>query len=248
MQVHFHTRNILFSYAALPRCISQSPRGNWSRHWEWTTPWSYGPSLPSISWSTCYGVVQVCHFWCLHDPPILKMQCRWNPPLPVGMLLSFYIPWKCWFCFFTGIPHASTENDQYLGCHIPKGAIVMANLWSVTILFSPIVFAPTHLRNTPQGTDQEPWNIRWAWMFSSRALHRRQATWSKAIDIWLWTSVSVSNFLTSHVVLNICASICPGRAFADMNIWLAVASITACFKISSNGAIGDPKFTSGLVS
>jgi len=33
-----------------------------------------------------------------------------------------------------------------------------------------------------------------------------------------------------------------------MNIWLAVASITACFKISGNGAIGDPKFTSGLVS
>ena len=45
-----------------------------------------------------------------------------------------------------------------------------------------------------------------------------------------------------------CASICPGRAFADMNIWLAVASITACFQISSNRALGDPKFTSGLVS
>ena len=59
---HFYTRSILFSHAALPRCVSQSPRGNWSCHWEWTTPWLRGPSFPSIPWSACRRVVQVCHF------------------------------------------------------------------------------------------------------------------------------------------------------------------------------------------
>jgi len=116
---------------------------------------------------------------------------RWNPPVTVG------------------IPHASTENDQYLGYHIPKGAFVMANLWG--------------LARDPEIYD-EPESFR-----PERFID------GKALDPKL-------------LVFGFGRRICPGRAFADMNIWLAVASITACFKISSNGVIGDPKFTSGLVS
>jgi len=116
---------------------------------------------------------------------------RWNPPVTVG------------------IPHASTESDQYLGYHIPKGAVVIANLWGLT-------------RN-PEIYD-EPESFRPERFIEGKQLDPKQ------------------------LVFGFGRRICPGRAFADMNIWLAVASITACFQISSNGAIGGPKFTSGLVS
>lgn len=32
---------------------------------------------------------------------------------------------------FLGIPHASTEDDQYLGYKIPKGAIIIPNAWAI---------------------------------------------------------------------------------------------------------------------
>ena len=31
----------------------------------------------------------------------------------------------------TGVPHTSTQSDEYLGYHIPKGSLVMVNIWSV---------------------------------------------------------------------------------------------------------------------
>jgi len=31
--------------------------------------------------------------------------------------------------FFLGIPHAVTKDDSYLGYRIPKGAIVILNVW-----------------------------------------------------------------------------------------------------------------------
>ena len=36
--------------------------------------------------------------------------------------------------FSIGVPHTSTQSDQYLGYHIPKGSLVMANIWSVPLL------------------------------------------------------------------------------------------------------------------
>nr|RBQ91903.1 hypothetical protein FVER53263_08430 [Fusarium verticillioides] len=33
--------------------------------------------------------------------------------------------------FMLGIPHATTQHDSYLGYHIPKGATVIINVWSV---------------------------------------------------------------------------------------------------------------------
>ena len=44
---------------------------------------------------------------------VLKEVLRWHPATP------------------TGIPHLLREDDVYEGYHIPKGAIVMGNIWYV---------------------------------------------------------------------------------------------------------------------
>ncbi|KAF8546671.1 cytochrome P450 [Imleria badia] len=45
---------------------------------------------------------------------ILREILRYSPPVPLS------------------VPHASVDDDIYAGFHIPKGAIMMVNLWSMT--------------------------------------------------------------------------------------------------------------------
>lgn len=49
---------------------------------------------------------------------IVKEALRWHPVAPMG------------------IPHMSTEDDVYEGYFIPKGSLVMPNIWSVTPYYS----------------------------------------------------------------------------------------------------------------
>ena len=46
---------------------------------------------------------------------IVKEVLRWHPIGPMGL------------------PHTSTEDDTYEGYFIPKGALLMANIWFVSI-------------------------------------------------------------------------------------------------------------------
>ncbi|CAE6504149.1 unnamed protein product [Rhizoctonia solani] len=45
---------------------------------------------------------------------IVQEVLRWQPPLPLGF------------------PHSTTEDDEYNGYSIPKGSIVMANIWAMS--------------------------------------------------------------------------------------------------------------------
>ncbi|KAH9851148.1 cytochrome P450 [Lenzites betulinus] len=45
---------------------------------------------------------------------VMKETLRWHPPAP------------------TGIPHLLNEDDTYNGLHIPRGSIVMGNIWGIT--------------------------------------------------------------------------------------------------------------------
>ncbi|KAI0774931.1 cytochrome P450 [Trametes elegans] len=45
---------------------------------------------------------------------VMKEVLRWHPPAP------------------TGIPHMLKEDDVYKGYHMPKGSIVMGNVWNIT--------------------------------------------------------------------------------------------------------------------
>lgn len=53
----------------------------------------------------------------------------------------------------TGIPHATTQDDEYLGYHIPKGSIVMANSWALghdeNIFPEPETFRPERWIENP---------------------------------------------------------------------------------------------------
>ncbi|KAJ5969470.1 cytochrome P450 [Penicillium viridicatum] len=49
---------------------------------------------------------------------------RWQPPTPFA------------------IPHATTENDEYMGYHIPKGTVIIPNIWVMS--FNPEIFPDPH--------------------------------------------------------------------------------------------------------
>jgi len=66
---------------------------------------------------------------------------RWNPVAPLG------------------VAHRSREDDVYKGYHIPKGSIVMSNIWKYThdpeVHKDPFAFDPERFMDSP-GHDSEP--------------------------------------------------------------------------------------------
>lgn len=44
---------------------------------------------------------------------VVKETLRWHPVAPMGL------------------PHMSVEDDMYEGFHIPKGSLIMANIWYI---------------------------------------------------------------------------------------------------------------------
>ncbi|PYI03548.1 cytochrome P450 [Aspergillus sclerotiicarbonarius CBS 121057] len=51
---------------------------------------------------------------------MLNEAMRWQPPTPFG------------------IPHATTEDDEYMGYHIPSGTVIIPNIWVMS--FNPEIF------------------------------------------------------------------------------------------------------------
>ncbi|CAE6431275.1 unnamed protein product [Rhizoctonia solani] len=64
---------------------------------------------------------------------LIKEVLRWRPVLPLG------------------VAHACTQDDMYRGYHIPKGAIVMANIWAMcndpSVYVDPERFDPDRFLN-----------------------------------------------------------------------------------------------------
>src|ERR1700733_3345832 len=52
---------------------------------------------------------------------IVKEVLRWHPVGPIGL------------------PHMTTEDDIFNGYLIPKGALILANIWYASIFYSPLV-------------------------------------------------------------------------------------------------------------
>lgn len=74
---------------------------------------------------------------------IVLESLRWNPPIPFGF------------------PNVSREDDTYLGYFIPKGTMVMKNLWQVSrdpnIYSDPPSFNPDRFVNEPKELDPREW-------------------------------------------------------------------------------------------
>ena len=62
---------------------------------------------------------------------IVKELSRWNSVVPLGRPHVIIIIASV-LTSSEGIPHMSTNDDEYNGFYIPKGTIVMGNTWLVS--------------------------------------------------------------------------------------------------------------------
>ncbi|KZT03178.1 cytochrome P450 monooxygenase [Laetiporus sulphureus 93-53] len=64
---------------------------------------------------------------------VLKEVYRWGSPVPLGL------------------PHGLVEDDEYRGYHIPRGAMVLANIWAMgrdpEVYPDPEIFSPERYQN-----------------------------------------------------------------------------------------------------
>ena len=86
-----------------------------------------------------------------HDRPslpyidgIVKESSRWNLVVPLGRPFFIIIIIYTILTSSEGIPHMSTNNDEYNGFYIPKGTVIMGNAWLV-FLFYLIFFSELHI-------------------------------------------------------------------------------------------------------
>ncbi|KDQ14783.1 hypothetical protein BOTBODRAFT_32546 [Botryobasidium botryosum FD-172 SS1] len=93
---------------------------------------------------------------------LIKELHRWHPPTPLG------------------IPHALTEDDYYEGYYIPKGSIVMSNIWAISRdeanYKNPMRFSPERFEN-PETAELDP--LKYVFGFGRRAcagIHLADAT------------------------------------------------------------------------
>lgn len=74
---------------------------------------------------------------------VVKEVFRWNPVAPLGKGLRRSSGRALiFFCCRVGVPHRLLEDDIYQGYLIPKGSVVISNIWYVT---SPIRTPDKHL-------------------------------------------------------------------------------------------------------
>ncbi|PCH39679.1 cytochrome P450 [Wolfiporia cocos MD-104 SS10] len=133
---------------------------------------------------------------------LIKEVYRWNCPIPLA------------------IPHRVMEDDEYREYHIPKGSMVIPNIWFM--MRDPSMFADP----------ERFWPERFQEMSANEAQQKNP-----------------SNF-----IFGFGRRICPGRHFADENIWLAIACTASLFNIQKARDIHgreitpDAAFSSGFVS
>ncbi|KAH9917073.1 cytochrome P450 [Fomitopsis serialis] len=112
------------------------------------------------------------------------------------VLLFWASPTCCHRTHPTGVSHVLREDDEYRGCWIPKGTMVMPNLWSTFMLHDanvypdPETFCPDRFNGLYE-SQEDPRNI----------------------------------------VFGFGRRICPGRRFAEIGIWQAMANIVATFDL-----------------
>ncbi|KAH9917081.1 cytochrome P450 [Fomitopsis serialis] len=130
---------------------------------------------------------------------ILKETYRFSCPAPLG------------------VPHALREDDEYRGCWIPKGTMIIPNLWfmlhDADAYPDPEAFCPDRFNGLYEN-QEDPRNI----------------------------------------VFGFGRRICPGRRFAEIGIWQAMANIVATFDLGkARDAMGNEitpsgTFSSGLIN
>ena len=174
----------------------------------------------------------------------------WHCPVPLGQSFVTIGPSIIRSPNHAAVPHRSMNDDQYRGYDIPANTIIIPNVWSVCpsilVLFltssrhramtrDEQVYPDAHKFNPERflnqsGPETDPKDFVFGF-------GRRQAT---SRSFWLYHLSSPSR-------------VCPGKAFADANVWIAAACIIAAFEapVSRNErgekVVPLPQFTSGFV-
>lgn len=60
---------------------------------------------------------------------LAKEVMRWHPPAPTGPTRAFFQVSNDVLTYPAGIPHVLRDDDVYRGMWLPKGSIVMGNIW-----------------------------------------------------------------------------------------------------------------------
>ena len=73
---------------------------------------------------------------------IVKESSRWNLVTPLGRSFVIIIVTTIVIILTSSeaVPHMSTADDEYNGFYIPKGTIVMGNVWLVLQPLNPIFY------------------------------------------------------------------------------------------------------------
>jgi hypothetical protein len=75
---------------------------------------------------------------------LVKEVGRWNLVVPLGRPFFVITIITTILTSFEGVPHMSTNDDEYNGFYIPKGTVMIGNAWLVRPLLNPI-FCPEFL-------------------------------------------------------------------------------------------------------
>ena len=62
---------------------------------------------------------------------VIEISPRWHPPLPLGTFHCCTRLQYILILIFIGLPHVARKSDYYEGYYIPKGALVIGNVWYV---------------------------------------------------------------------------------------------------------------------
>jgi len=109
---------------------------------------------------------------------VLKELLRWNPPAPLG------------------IPHRLMEDDVYRGYHIPRGAIVLSNIYAILRACpQPDIFRPERFMEDPGILD--PREV--AFGYGRRVCPGRYLA---ELSIWYLVANITATFKISRVVDN----------------------------------------------
>lgn len=62
---------------------------------------------------------------------LVKEVLRWNPVAPLGEHAKHLLTIRKSLMGFSGLPHRTTQDDIYERYYIPRGTLVIANIWFV---------------------------------------------------------------------------------------------------------------------
>jgi cytochrome P450 len=163
---------------------------------------------------------------------------RWLPVVPTGLpflrqqrSLALYEP-------HTGLPHSTTQDDEYNGYLIPKGSIVMGSVWSVFPTCTPCFIAD----RTPRSILHDPEDYPDPDTFKPE----RYLTPEGKLD---------PNVRDPRVAcFGFGRRICPGRHLADASLFAMIATLLATVDLvrakdaQGHEIVPDVEVTSGILS